>query len=143
MAQVKAVPDGYGTVTPFLNVNGAAEAIEFYKKAFGAEERARMPGPNNTIMHGEIKIGTSIVMISDAMTNPPTQASLHLYVDDADAWWKRAQTAAGAQVVMPIADMFWGNASASFPTSGATAGRSASAKRTSRGKRCRSARPRR
>jgi PhnB protein len=108
MAQVKAVPDGYGTVTPFLNINGAAEAIEFYKKAFGAEERARMPGPNNTIMHGEIKIGTSIVMISDAMMNPPTQASLHLYVDDADAWWKRA-TAAGAQVVMPIGDMFWGD----------------------------------
>src|SRR5262249_10302399 len=105
MAQVKAIPEGYGTVTPFLNVQGAAEAIDFYKKAFGAEEKVRMPGPNNTLMHAEVEIGDSMVMISDAMMNPPTQASLHLYVPDADAAWKRA-TAAGATVVMPIADMF-------------------------------------
>jgi len=108
MAQVKAVPDGYGTVTPYLNLKGAGDAIEFYKKAFGAEERTRMPGPNGSIMHAEIKIGNSMVMISDAMTNPPTQSSCHLCVDNADAWWKRA-TEAGADVVMPIADMFWGD----------------------------------
>jgi uncharacterized glyoxalase superfamily protein PhnB len=108
MAHVKAVPDGYATVTPFLNVKGAAQAIEFYKKAFGAEERGRMPGPNGTIMHAEIRIGNSLVMLSDAMTHPPSQSTCHLYVEDADALWKRA-TAAGAQVAMPIADMFWGD----------------------------------
>jgi len=109
MPQVKAVPDGYHTVTPFLNVKGAAEAIDFYKKAFGAEERGgRAPGPNNTIMHSELKIGDSTVMVADAMMGPPTQASLHLYVPDADASWKRA-TEAGATVVMPLADQFWGD----------------------------------
>jgi uncharacterized glyoxalase superfamily protein PhnB len=108
MAQVKAIPDGYRTVTPFLNVKGAAEAIEFFKKAFGAEENVRMPGPNNTVMHAELKIGDSIVMVSDAMMSPPTQSAIHLYVPDADASWKRA-TGAGATVTMPIADMFWGD----------------------------------
>src|SRR5262249_29842154 len=101
MAQVKAVPEGYRTVTPFLNVKGAAEALEFYKKAFGAEERVKVPGPNGTIMHSELRFGDSLVMVSDAMMNPPTQASIHLYVPDADASWKRA-TDAGATIVMPI-----------------------------------------
>jgi PhnB protein len=108
MAKVNAVPAGFHTVTPFLNVKGAAEAIAFYKKAFGAEERSRMPGPNNMIMHAEIKIGDSIVMISDAMQMPPTQSSLHLYVDDCDAVWQRA-TAAGCKVEMPLDNMFWGD----------------------------------
>jgi len=108
MSNVKAVPPGYSTVTPFLNIKGAAEAMDFYKKALGAEERARMMGPNNTVMHAELKIGNSIVMISDAMMNPPTQASLHLYVEDCDKWWKRA-TEAGMKVEMPIQDMFWGD----------------------------------
>ena len=108
MAKVKAVPDGYGTVTPFLNINGAAEAIDFYKKAFGAEERARMAGPNNTLMHAEIKIGNSIVMLSDAVMSPATQSNIHLYLEDVDAAWKRAIDA-GAKVVMPIGDMFWGD----------------------------------
>jgi len=104
----KPIPDGYGTVTPFLNIKGAADAIEFYKKAFGAKERGRMATPDGKIIHGEIQIGNSIIMISDAMANPATQSSLHLYVEDADAWWKRA-TEAGAQVAMPLADMFWGD----------------------------------
>jgi PhnB protein len=108
MAKVKPVPDGYATVTPFLNVKGASDAIEFYKKAFGAEERARMPGPNNTLMHAEIKIGNSVVMLSDAMMSPPTQSNIHLYVEDVDAAWKRAVDA-GCQIVMPIGDMFWGD----------------------------------
>ncbi len=108
MTTCKAIPEGYTTVTPFLSVNGAANAIEFYKKAFDAKERARMPGPGGKIMHAEILIGGSIVMIADAMMGPPTQASIHLYVEDADALWSRA-TQAGAQIVMPIADMFWGD----------------------------------
>ena len=108
MAKVKPVPEGYGTVTPFLSIKGAADAIEFYKKAFGAEERGRMPGPNNTIMHAEIKIGNSVIMIADPMMNPPTQATLHIYVDDCDAAWKRAVDA-GAKVEMPLADQFWGD----------------------------------
>ncbi|HEV8247321.1 MAG TPA: VOC family protein, partial [Polyangiaceae bacterium] len=93
MSKVKAVPDGYSTVTPLLNVKGAAEAIDFYKHAFGAEERSRMPGPNGAIMHCELRIGNSVVMLSDAMVNPPTQSSLHLYVEDADALWKQATEA--------------------------------------------------
>jgi uncharacterized glyoxalase superfamily protein PhnB len=108
MAQVKKIPDGYRTVTPFLNIKGAAEAIEFYKKAFAAEERARMAGPDGMIMHAEIKIGDSIVMLAEAMMNAPTQSSCHLYVDDVDAAWKRA-TAAGAKVEMPLDKMFWGD----------------------------------
>jgi uncharacterized glyoxalase superfamily protein PhnB len=109
MANVKPVPDGYATVTPFLNIKGAAEAIEFYKKAFGAEQRGPIaPGPNNTVMHAEIRIGNGVIMVADAVQNPPTQSSLHLYVEDADAWWSRA-IKAGAQVSMPIADMFWGD----------------------------------
>jgi len=108
MAHVKAIPDGYATVTQFLNVKGAADAIEFYKKAFGAEERSRMALPNGLVMHCELKIGNSILMIADAIQNAPTQSSTHLYVEDADAWWKRA-TAAGCQVALPIADMFWGD----------------------------------
>jgi uncharacterized glyoxalase superfamily protein PhnB len=108
MAKVNPVPTGYGTVTPFLNIKGASEAIDLYKKAFGAEEKARAVGPNNSIMHAEIKIGNSIVMVSDAMNVAPTQASLHLYVDDCDAMWKRA-TAAGLKIELPIADMFWGD----------------------------------
>jgi uncharacterized glyoxalase superfamily protein PhnB len=108
MAQVKAVPEGYHTVTPFLNLNGAREAIAFYKKAFGAEERAIMPTPDGKIMHSEIKIGDSIVMISDVMMNAPTTSTLHLYVQDVDAVWAKA-LAAGCQVVMPLADQFWGD----------------------------------
>jgi PhnB protein len=108
MAQVKAVPEGYHTVTPFLNVNGARDAIAFYKKAFGAEERSVFPTPDGKVMHSEVKIGDSIVMISDAMMAPPTTSSIHLFVQDADALWAKA-LAAGCQVVMPLADQFWGD----------------------------------
>jgi PhnB protein len=108
MAQVKAIPDGYTTATPVLNIKGASDAIEFYKKAFGAEELYRMPDPKGNIMHAEIKIGNSRLMISEAMMNPPTQSSTFLYVEDCDAVAKRA-IAAGATVIMPLADQFWGD----------------------------------
>jgi PhnB protein len=108
MAQAKAIPDGYRTVTPFLNVKGATEAIEFYKSAFGAKERSRMPGPGGVVMHAELEFGDSIVMLSDVMQNTPTASAIHLYVTDADALFARA-TKAGCQVMMPLQDMFWGD----------------------------------
>jgi PhnB protein len=108
MPSVKPIPEGYRSVTPFLSIQGAGDAIEFYKRAFGAVERARMPGPEGSVMHAEIEIGDSVVMLADATMNPPTQASLHLYVEDADTAWQRA-VSAGAKVEMPLGDMFWGD----------------------------------
>lgn len=105
---VKPIPEGYHTVTPFLNIEGASDAIELYKKAFGAEEKGRHLGPDGKIMHAEIQIGDSRIMISDAMQRSVTRASLHLYVRDCDAAWARA-TAAGLEVELPIADQFWGD----------------------------------
>ncbi|HET6278887.1 MAG TPA: VOC family protein [Candidatus Polarisedimenticolia bacterium] len=117
MSGVKPVPEGYSTITPHLVVDGAAEAIEFYVKAFGAEEISRMPGPNGRLMHAEIRIGDSRVMLvdtfpqwgskgPDALGGSPV--TIHIYVDDADALFTRA-VAAGARVTLPIADMFWGD----------------------------------
>lgn len=114
---VKAVPEGYRTVTPYLYVRGAAKAIDFYTRAFGAVERFRMPGPNQAIMHAELQIGDSMLMLSDE--NPKMEAmspqalggcpgSIFLYVEDVDAWFARA-TAAGAKAKMPPTDMFWGD----------------------------------
>jgi PhnB protein len=109
MAKAKAIPDGYQTVTPHLNLQGAAEAIQFFKDAFGAQERGgRMLGPKGSIMHAELKLGNSIVMLADATMGPPTHTSLHLYVEDADASFQRA-TRAGAQVVVAMHDAFWGD----------------------------------
>jgi PhnB protein len=102
---VKQIPDGYHTVTPYIRVRGAAKAIEFYKRAFGAEEICRMPGPDGqTVMHAEIRIGNSPVMMSDEFpewnsvgpqTVGNTTGGLHLYVADADASFAKA-VAAGA-----------------------------------------------
>jgi PhnB protein len=115
---VKTTPDGYHTITPGLVVRGAAEAIEFYKKAFGAVEVTRMTGPNgHGVMHAEIKIGDSAVMLGDewpGMGNPApttlggTTVSLHVYVEEVDAAFERA-VKAGAKPEMPPADMFWGD----------------------------------
>ena len=116
--KVKAIPDGYHTVTPYLVIRGAAQALEFYKKAFGAVERQRMPGPEGRLMHAEMQIGDSIVMMTDEMPGMQrwlspsslngTTAAVHLYVEDTDALVARA-IAAGAKVVHPPTDMFWGD----------------------------------
>lgn len=114
---VKPIPDGYRTVTPYLVVDGAADAIAFYTKAFDATERGRMDGPGGLIGHAELQIGDSVVMLSDpfphSATQPPselggTSASIVLYVEDVDAVVQRAVDA-GATVTMEVADQFWGD----------------------------------
>jgi uncharacterized glyoxalase superfamily protein PhnB len=116
-AKVKAIPDGYQTITPSIVVKDGAKAMDFYKKAFGAEEIMRMLGPSGKIMHAELKIGTSRVMLADEMpemgcmapTSPgATPVGFYVYVENADAAFKRAVDA-GATVKMPPADMFWGD----------------------------------
>ena len=111
------IPEGYHTVSPYLAVESAAEAIEFYKKAFGAKERVRMDAPGGGIAHAEVEIGDSVVMLSDpfpqASTRPPkelggTSASVMMYVEDVDAVVKQAVDA-GATVLMEVADQFWGD----------------------------------
>jgi uncharacterized glyoxalase superfamily protein PhnB len=113
----KAVPDGMHSVTPHLICDGAAEAIDFYKRAFGATEVVRLPGPDGRLMHGTVKIGDSFVMLVDenpafGMLGPKSlkgsPVTIHLYVEDADAFVAQA-VAAGATVRMPLADMFWGD----------------------------------
>jgi PhnB protein len=114
---VKPVPEGYHTVTPYLTVENAADAIEFYKRAFGATEKVRMNAPDGSVGHAEIQIGDSRVMLSDpfpqSSVRPPTEvgkttASVFLYVDDVDALFKQA-VGAGATVEMELENMFWGD----------------------------------
>jgi uncharacterized glyoxalase superfamily protein PhnB len=105
---VRAIPEGYHSVTPTLNVQGAAKAIDFVKRAFDAEELLRMPGPGGAIMHAEVRIGDSIVMLSDAVRDPATPGNIFLYVNDADAVYEQALKA-GAASLMPPTDMFWGD----------------------------------
>src|SRR6184192_2444881 len=102
-----AIPKGHHTVTPSLTLDNAAQAIEWYKKAFGADELARAVGPDGKIMHAEIRIGNSRIMLNDAMMGAKgpkalggSSASLWLYVDDCDVMFNRA-VAAGAEVRMP------------------------------------------
>jgi uncharacterized glyoxalase superfamily protein PhnB len=111
----KSVPEGYRTVTPHLTIDNTAQAIEWYKKAFGAEEKARHLGPDGKIMHAVIKIGDSLVIMNDVMPGQKgpqgyggSPASLWLYVDDSDQFFNRA-VAAGATVAVPFADQFWGD----------------------------------
>jgi PhnB protein len=117
MAKAPAVPKGFHTVTPSLFVAGAAKAIEFYKKALGAEERMRFEGPGGAIMHAEIKVGDSVIMLADEMpdmggrgprTIGGTPVSFFVYGDNVDAAWKRALDA-GAKELVPLADQFWGD----------------------------------
>jgi uncharacterized glyoxalase superfamily protein PhnB len=110
------IPHGMHTVTPHLMCDGAAKAIDFYKKAFGAQELMRLPGPSGKLMHACVKIGDSAVMLADIMEGCPDSPQeakggpivLHLYVEDADAFAKKAE-AAGAKIIMPVTDMFWGD----------------------------------
>jgi PhnB protein len=108
MSKVSHIPAGYHSVTPFLVLEHADEAIEFYTRAFGAKERMRMPGPDGKIAHAELQIGDSIVMLTEAQHEPVTAASLYLYVPNVDEVVARAKSA-GAQVAMPPTDMFWGD----------------------------------
>ena len=117
MSQVKPIPEGFHSITPHLSVQGAARAIEFYRAAFGAEEIFRVPTPDGRLLHAEIRIGDSIVMIADefpdmctgeAVVHGNLPVTIHLFVRDCDAVFQRA-TAAGAKVVMPLQDMFWGD----------------------------------
>jgi PhnB protein len=113
----KPIPEGYHSVTPYLAIDGASEAIEFYKKAFGAKERGRMDAPGGKIGHAELEIGDSVVMLSDALpqfsTRAPselggTSVSVFMYVEDVDAVVKQAVDA-GAKVEMEVQDQFWGD----------------------------------
>lgn len=116
---VKAIPDGYHTFTPYLFIQGAAAAIEFYKKAFGATERVRVAAPDGKIGHAEIEIGDSVIMLSEendkmGARGPQTLGGspvlLHLYVPDVDSQFAQA-IAAGAKVVKPLANQFYGDRS--------------------------------
>jgi PhnB protein len=113
--KTQAIPKGHHSVTPSLFVGGAAKAIEFYKKALGAEELMRFPAPDGSIMHAELKIGDSIIMLADEMhggRGPKsiggTPVSFFVYGENVDAAWKRAVDA-GAKEVVPLADQFWGD----------------------------------
>ncbi len=116
-AQIKPVPEGMHTVTPHLVCDGAADAIEFYKKAFGAVEIDRLPGPQGKLMHAMIRIGDSPVMLVDEFPEwgsfgpkslKGSPVTIHLYVENADALFQRAVDA-GAKVVMNIEEAFWGD----------------------------------
>jgi PhnB protein len=113
----KPIPEGYQSVIPYLAVDDAAQAIEFYKRAFGASERSRMDGPGGTIAHCELQIGDAVVMLADDLPQFTTTApkelggssiGLFMYVEDVD---DAIQTAAdaGASITMPAADQFWGD----------------------------------
>ncbi len=114
---VKPVPDGYHAVTPYLYVQGAARAIDFYKKAFGAEELVRFPGPDGRIGHAELRIGDSPIMLADEhpemgalgpQSRGGTTVGFALYVPDVDRRFAQA-VAAGATIVRPVQDHFYGD----------------------------------
>jgi PhnB protein len=113
MAKVKPIPDGYHTITPYLQINGAAKAIDWYSKAFGAKEFVRMDGPDGKVGHAELRIGDSVVMLADNTEGAPsarggTTVTFVLYVDDVDSAFKKAM-GLGAKQVMPVEDKFYGD----------------------------------
>ncbi len=114
---VKPIPAGFHTVTPYLVVHDAAAAIDFYKRAFGMKEVSRMQTPQGKIGHAELKIGDSTIMLADEMPQMSTRSpqslggstgGIFLYVENVDAAFQQA-TSAGAEIIMPLADMFWGD----------------------------------
>ena len=114
---VKPIPDGMHSVTPHLCCAGAADAIAFYQKAFGAEEMCQVPGADGKLMHGAVRIGDSMIFLHDEFpdfgavgpkTRGGSSVTIHLQVEDADASFARA-VEAGATVKMPLADVFWGD----------------------------------
>ena len=119
---VSKIPKGFHSVTPSLVVRGAAQAIDFYKKALGAQELMRMAGPDGKIGHAELKIGDSIIFLTDESPQMGTKSpqtlggsagSLYLYVEDVDSAFRRAVDA-GGKTTMPVSDMFWGDRFGSF-----------------------------
>ena len=115
--KAQAIPKGYHTVTPSLVVAGADRAIDFYKKALGAVEQSRFAGPDGKLMHAEIKIGDSVIMLGDEMPDHGargpksyggTSVGFFIYGENVDAAWKQALDA-GAKSVVPLADQFWGD----------------------------------
>jgi PhnB protein len=122
MANVKPIPEGYHSVTPYLIVKGAAAAIDFYKKAFNATEVLRMEGPNGTVMHAELQIGDSRIMLADEQPamgyaalpeGLRSNVGLMIYVEDVDKIAAQA-TAAGIKTERPVADQFYGDRSGNF-----------------------------
>ncbi len=114
---VSPIPEGYHTLTPYLVVDDAPAAIDFYTRAFGATEQVRMPMPDGKVGHAELRIGDSLVMLSDPMSGAATKApkelggttgSVFMYVEDVDAAFEQA-VGAGATVTMALEDMFWGD----------------------------------
>jgi PhnB protein len=119
MAEVKAIPDGYRSVTPYLIVTGGSAAIEFYKRVFGATERMRMAQPDGTVGHAELEIGDSVVMLADEFPDMGARSAtsvggspviIHLYVENVDAVVASA-VEAGARLVRPVEDQFYGDRS--------------------------------
>jgi PhnB protein len=117
--QVKPVPEGYRSVTPYMIVDGAARALDFYARVFGAQERMRMPAPGGRVGHAEIRIGDSVIMLADEHPEMGARApghyggspvSIHLYVPDVDATVRAAATA-GAKVIRAVQDQFYGDRS--------------------------------
>jgi len=117
MTQVKAIPEGMHSITPHLVCAGASDAIAFYKAAFNAEEGGRMAGPDGRLMHAQVRIGDSTVMLVDEMPEwgalgpkalKGSPVTIHLYVTDVDATVAQA-VKAGAKLTMPVAEMFWGD----------------------------------
>ena len=111
----RPIPEGYHTITAQLTLDNAAQTMEWYKKAFGAQEVSRSEGPDGKIMHAELRIGDSRFMLNDTMAGAKgpkafggSPASLWLYVDDSDAVFNRA-VSAGAKVQVPLGDQFWGD----------------------------------